>query len=259
MKKSLLIGIVILLTGVTMVTETWAADAQNAASGMKSLEASWKADRYVLAFFYSEMNDAVKEKQAGFETIAAGLKDKADAHFVDIKDPKQLNVVKRYKVDRAPMPLVLVVAPNGAITGGFPLNFTKDDIQDAIVGPLSTQCLKALQDGKFVFVCVQGDDVKANAGAMKGVADFKDDIQYGLITEVVIFKGTAPSEQRMMKSLGFDGKLIEPMTAFLAPPGSLIGKFTGTTDKGTLVAALTSKQKRSGGGCCPGGSGKSCK
>jgi len=258
MKKSLLIGMVTLIAGAMMMTASWAADTQNAASGLKSFEASWKADHYVLAFFYSEMNDIVKEKKAGFETMAAGLKDKADVHFVDIKDPKQSDVVTLYKVDRAPMPIVLVVAPNGAITGGFPRDFTEESIQNAIVGPLTTQCLKAIQDGKFVFVCVQGDDAKANASAMKGVTDFKNDILYNTQTEVVIFKGTGPSEQRMMKSLGFDEKSAEPMTAFLAPPGAIIGKFTGATDKGTLIAALTSRQK-GGGGCCPGGSGKSCK
>ena len=248
---------VTLIAGAFMVSASWAADAQNAASGMKAFETSWKADHYVLAFFYSEMNDIVKEKKASFETIAAGLKDKADAHFVDIKDPKQIDVVNLYKVDRAPMPLVLVVAPNGAITGGFPRDFTEERILSSIVGPLSTQCLKALQEGKFVFVCVQGDDVKANASAMKGVVDFKDDIQYGPITEVVIFKGTGPSEQRMVKSLGLEEKPAEPVTAFLAPPGSMIGKFTGSTDKDKLVAALTSRQK-SGGACCPAGSGKTC-
>jgi len=260
MKRSLWIGMVTLITGVMMVTATWAVDGKNAASGLKAFETSWNADHYVLAFFYSEMNDTVKEKKAGFETIAESLKDQADAHFVDITDPNQSDVVNLYKVDRAPMPLVLVVAPNGAITGGFPQEFTEDRIQNAIVGPLTTQCLKGLQDGKFVFVCVQGDNAAANASAMKGVTDFKDDMLYNTQTEVVIFKGIGPSEQRMMKSLGVDGKLVEPITAFLAPPGAMIGKFTGATDKGALVAALASRQQ-GGGGCCPGGSGagKACK
>lgn len=257
MNKGLLAGIITLVFGAVVVTATWAADEQNGASGMKSFESSWKADRYVLAFFYSEMNDIVKEKRTDFETIAAGLKDKADAHFVDIKDPKQLDVVNRYKVDRAPMPLVLVAAPNGAITGGFPQNFTEDKIKKSIVGPLTAQCLKAIQDQKFVFVCIQGDDAEANNSAMRGVLDFKNELLYSLITEVVVFKGTGPSEQLMLNNLGVEEKPADPVTAFLVPPGALIGKFTGATDKDTLIAALKSRQQ-GGGGCCPAGSGKTC-
>lgn len=259
MKKSLWTGMLPLVLAIVTMMPAWAADAQNEASGLTAFEASWKADRYVLAFFYSEMNDIVTEKQSEFESIAVGLKDQADAHFIDIKDPDQRDVVNLYKVDRAPMPLVLVVAPNGAITGGFPRDFTMDAIQNAIVGPLTTQCLKALQDGKFVFVSVPGDTEEDNAAAMKGVTDFTNEAMYSQITEVIIFNDTDGTEQRMLKSLGVEENAGEPVTAFLAPPGSLIGKFTGKTDKETLVSALTNKMK-SGGGCCPGGanSGKGC-
>ena len=211
-----------------------------------------------MAFFYAEMNDSVKEKQADLESTAAGLKDKADVYFIDIKDPKQRDLVNLYKVDRAPMPLVLVIAPNGAVTGGFPQNFPEDDIKKCIVGPLSAQCLKALQDQKLVFACVQSDDAEANMSAMKGVTDFTKDKQFDGRTEVIIFKKPAPSEQLLLHTLGVEGKPDEPVTIFLAPPGAMIGKFTGATDKNKLMATLTSKMNRSGG-CCPAGSGKTCK
>jgi hypothetical protein len=223
---------------------------------LKAFESSWDADQYVLAFFYSKNDTMTEEQRIVFDAAAAELKDKADAHVVDITDPKQKDVVSKFKVDRAPMPLALVIASNGAVTGGFPQKFSEEDIINSIVGPNTTRCLKALQDSKYVFVCIQSNDAEANANAMKGIKDFKSDIRYSLITEVVTFDETDLDEQRMLNSLGINGKHSEAVTAFLAPPGVLIGKFTGKTNKDQLLAALAQKQQ--GGGCCPGSS-KSCK
>lgn len=256
MKKLVLIGVIILIACAGTITASGAADSQGSDAVMSNFPVSWNANRYALVFFYSEMNDTVKAQQAGFETIAAELKDKADPYIVNITDPKQADVVNRYKLTRAPMPFVLVLAPNGAVTGGFPQNFTKDSIQRALVGPLTAQCLKALQSQKYVLACFQGADAAANDSAMKGVTDFKNDMMYNLITEVVIFNATDPTEQGLMQSLGIQGKPAEPVTVFLAPPGALIGKYTGKTDKDTLVTAL--KSRTTGGGCCPSGSGKTC-
>ncbi|MEW6078167.1 MAG: hypothetical protein AB1724_10170 [Thermodesulfobacteriota bacterium] len=258
MKKSFLIGMVVLFFASLTAISAWSADSPGTGSGMNAFEASWKKDRYALVFFYAEMDDAIKEKQAGFEAIAAGLKDKADAYFVNIKDPGQRDVVNQYKLDRAPMPLVLVIAPNGAVTGGFPQVFPEQAVKEAILGPLTAQCLKGLQDRKIVFVCVPGENAEANISAMKGVKDFTSDKMFEGQTEVVIFKDAGPSEQRLMSILGIDGKgVVDPITAMLASPGGMIGKFTGATDKDTLLTALKSKQQS--GGCCPAGSGKTCK
>jgi hypothetical protein len=231
-------------------------DINTTPTGLKAFETSWKADHYVLAFFYSEKDTKTVEQRIVFDAAAAELEAKADAHIVDITDPTQKDVVSKFKVDRAPMPLALVIASNGAVTGGFPLKFNEEDIIKSIVGPNTTRCLKALQDSKYVFVCIQSNDAEANANAMKGIKDFKSDIRYSLITEVVNFDETDPEEQRMLNSLGIKGKHNETVTAFLAPPGILIGKFTGKTNKDQLLAALAQKQQ--GGGCCPGSS-KSCK
>ena len=52
------------------------------------------------------------------------------------------------------MPLVLAVAPNGAITGGFPLKLTEQDVAGAFVSPGTAGCLKAMQARKLVLLCV---------------------------------------------------------------------------------------------------------
>src|SRR3972149_3549031 len=55
----------------------------------------------------------------------------------------------------APMPLVLCLAPNGAITGAFTKQFTQDAVDKALVTPAMTAYMKALQDDKIVVVHVK--------------------------------------------------------------------------------------------------------
>src|SRR5208283_2699955 len=58
-------------------------------------------------------------------------------------------------LSRAPMPLVLAVAPNGAVTGAIPLKLTEAQVGQAFVSPIAAQCLKAVQSRKLVLLCVQ--------------------------------------------------------------------------------------------------------
>ena len=61
------------------------------------------------------------------------------------------------------MPLVLVFAPNGAITGGLVgPQVTEEALQNAIASPCMQKCLKALQEGKLRLPlrAEQGDEIE---------------------------------------------------------------------------------------------------
>ena len=53
-------------------------------------------------------------------------------------------------MSRAPMPLVLAIAPNGAITGGFPTRFEEEQLLGAFATPGTQKVIKSLQEGKLV-------------------------------------------------------------------------------------------------------------
>ena len=48
----------------------------------------------------------------------------------------------KFGVSRAPMPLVLALAPNGAITKGFPIKFDEKQLREGFVSPCTAKCLK---------------------------------------------------------------------------------------------------------------------
>jgi hypothetical protein len=170
-------------------------------------------------------------------------------------DPAEKGLVDKYRLSGAPMPLVLVVAPNGAITSGLVgPQVTNEALQNSLASPCMQKCLKAVQDGKLVFLCAQNKATKANDAALKGVNDFKADARFAEFTEIVQVDPTDAAEGKFLSQLQVAPKTEDAVTAFLAPPGAVVAKYKGATDKNTLVTAIMAA---SSGGCGPSGCGPS--
>ena len=163
---------------------------------------------------------------------------------VQTTDAAEKALVDKFGVSRAPLPLVLAVAPNGAITGGFPQKVTEAQLAGAFVGPSMAAGLKALQDRKLVLLCVQSRHQAVPAG----VREFAADDQYKAATVVVTMDPADAAEARHLKDLSVDADRDVPATLLLAPPGHILGKFDATVTRGQLIEKLKSSQS-----CCPGG------
>jgi hypothetical protein len=181
--------------------------------------------------------------------------DRADSVAINVAEPAEKKIVDKFQLDRAPMPLVLALAPNGAVTGGFPKKFEEKDLLDAFATPCCQRSMKALQDRKLVFVCVQNGKTQSNEAALKGVRDFRADARFGEATEIVMLDPADATEAAFLTDLKIDPKTSDAVTAFLAPPGMVVAEFKGTTNKEDLVTALqkASSNPCAGGSCGPGG------
>lgn len=206
---------------------------------------------YLYVFFYKDDSEFTKAMRAVFDEAVSEVSERAYSLAIDLNDPNEVDVIAKYGAATAPMPLALIIAPNGAVTGGFPGKFSTKQLVEGIVSPGTEKCLKALQDRKLVFLCVQNSETKSNIAAMRGVDDFKSDPRFAQGTEIVSLDPMDTSEAKFLESLQIDPMTNIAITAFLAPPGSVVAKFNGPTDKDKLVAAITSA---SSGGCGPAGS-----
>jgi len=218
---------------------------------LKAKQKAAEAGRYLFAFFYKADDE---KNQAMWQVVEGTVKkasDRADAVAVDISDPSAKSVVDEYGLDRAPMPLALAIAPNGAITGGFPTEFQEKVLLDAFASPCMAKCMKSLHDGKLVFLCVQNDTTKLNDEAMRGVSEFKSDARFGQATEIVKMNPGDSAEASFLAGLKIEKDTKNAVTVFLAPPGSPIAMYEGATSKDELVATLL----KAGSGCGPGGCG----
>lgn len=230
------------------------ADALNAPKGLPAMEKAAKADKYLFAFFAKEENEATKEMRGVFQAAMEKVADRADSVEINVNDASERTVVEKYGVDRAPMPLVLAVAPNGAITGGFPTSFKEQQLLDAFASPCSEKCLKQLQDGKLVFLCVQNAKSEFKDEALQAIRDFKSDPRYADATEVVMLDPTDRAEAKFLADFQVSPSVAAAVTVFLAPPGMAIGIFEGPVGKDQLIETLQKASSACGpSGCGPSG------
>ncbi len=210
-----------------------------------------KAHRHLFIFFYRQNDAQTQRLTAVFNNAVATLGGQADSIAIPITDPSEAGFVAKFGVKEAPMPLAMVLAPNGAISAGFPGNFTKEQLLGSLATPAMEKLLGELQHGKLVFLCLQNGRTRENAEAMSGIRAFRADQRYAAATEVLMLDPSLPTERPFLTRLGISGPVNEAMTLLIAPPGSIIGSFKGATDKNRLVASVAKASK----GCC----GAACK
>jgi hypothetical protein len=232
-------------------------EAQITSAGMVAIKKASEANQHCFIFFHDGNSEQTVEARRAFEAAVGKLGDGVQWTFVDRNDASEKYLIQKYQLKAAPMPLILVRAPNGAITGGFLSEKLKDlELREALATPCEQRCLKAMQDRKLVFLCIQNDVTKSNDAAMQGVNDFKADGRFTQFTEIVKMDPASAKEQSFLSKLKIDPKINEAATFFLAPPGVMVSRVAGATVKNDLLAAL---MKVSSSGCGTSGCGpKGC-
>lgn len=226
--------------------------------GMAALRDAAAGGKYLFIFFWRQQDAATDAMWKTFSGAMPRLVQSADAAAVRVGDPAEKAVVEKFGVERSPMPLVLAVAPCGAVTKALPLKCDEAQLRQAFVTPCTERCLKGLQDRKLVLLCAQ--TVAGQDGRWllpQGVADLRADPQYAQATEVVLLNMAEQAEARLLQELQIDPRKSPFVTVLFAPPGTLVGKFEGAVTKEQIVARLASSQSGScpGGQCGPGGCG----
>ena len=150
---------------MTLGVATFAIAQQTAATtpaaaavskAQQTLDKAAEEGKYTFLLFYKQNDQLTKEMAA---TLNAGLANKTEQAVVasaQVGIPAEQALVTKYDVSRAPMPMTVVIAPNGALTGIFSQRVAVDKLSDAFVTPTMMLTMKSLQAGKLVLVTVQG-------------------------------------------------------------------------------------------------------
>ena len=229
-------------------TETAPAAASR---GTIAVDKAAKDNKYLFIFFWRDDAQRTNAMRGVFQSAMAKMSDTAESVEIQTTDPAEQQIVTRYDVSRAPMPFVLAVAPNGAMTKGLPIRFDESQLRQAFVSPCTAECMKALQDRNLVLLCVEPSSPKIKQVSLqKGVQSFTADEQYAKSSKVVAVNAGDPAEAAFLKDLRVDPKTVDRVTVLMAPPAAVVGTFVGDVTKDQLTAKLKSAQS----GCCPGGS-----
>ena len=223
--------------------------AQPRGRGLAAIQQAGAAQKYLFVFFWRAQDAQTDQMWKSLQAAIAKTTDRATYTSLRVDDPTEKPLVDRYGIDRAPLPLVLALAPCGAVTKAFVGRLEENQLAAAFVSPCTERCMKALQDRKLVLLCVQNQGARIQPAVSQGVLDFKADQHYAAYTEVVCLNPGEAAEAGFLKDLQIDPRTPNLVTVLMSPPGSMVGRFDGPVTKEQLVAKLAAAQS----GCCPGG------
>lgn len=273
--RAYLVGItgVVVLVAVGFLAIAFASDNQSPAAAEKqadlplstgtkaylpgkslaAIKQAADAKKYLFLFFYKADDEETQTVKRSLNEFAKKFADRAEVASVNVTDPAEQGIVNQYGLGRAPLPLVLAMAPNGAVTRSFVKNSDEAQFAMAFVSPGMENCVKGLQDRKMVFICIQNDSTLHKTEALQGVREFAADARYAKATEIVTVDPTDAAEQSFLTQLKVDPRTAEAVTVFLAPPGTMVGTYSGETKKEVLVAAAKTAAQGCDpkSGCCP--------
>lgn len=218
------------------------AQGPAASQGQQALATAAAEQKYAFLVFFKDNGPAT---QTMAQTVKRGVEARAaraTLAYVNVANPAEKQLVDRFGVSRAPMPLTVAVAPNGAMTKLTPSTITDQQIEQSFVTPAMAHCMKSMQDGRLVLICIQSG---ARPAIPAGVVNFANDTEFKSRVAVVPILASDPSEIELVKQLEADSLTKGATTVFMAPPGVLVGKFGPTATKEQLAVAL-----HKAGQCC---------
>lgn len=187
---------------------------------------------------FSIANEAKKTFKGSSVVIKMNTTDAANNPFVE-----------KYRLAGAPMPLILVMDKNSTVTGGLPLkDATAAKLVELIPSPKTSEVLKAISDGKSVYVVAYKESMTSQKNIMDNCAMACSKLDNKSVTIKVDMNDK--KEATLLQSLKCDLNAKEPVTFVINKSGQVIGTHNGITDVNTLVS---SAKKAPASGCCPGG------
>jgi hypothetical protein len=145
MKRATVIGI------ITTVLGLYEAAAQNSQSppsnpapkaapvadnGVSALRSAAEAKQYLFAFVYEQEDEETRAARKKFEAAVAKVTPASKSVRVDRSLPEEKEMVEKFGLQSAPVPIVLAIAPNGAVTGSIKAGeLSEERLQGAVASP----------------------------------------------------------------------------------------------------------------------------
>jgi len=165
-------------------------------------------------------------------------------------EPSDATLVKQYGLAGAPLPVILVIAQNGSVTGGYVLNQASPEKLVALIpSPKKAEVLQALSANKSVFIVATSKTMKQKSEIIGTCAQACVEMQQN--AKVIEIDLDDPKEAKFLAELKIDRSLKSPQTFVINSKGQLTGKFDGSVNSAVLVASAKKVSAGCGSGCGP--------
>lgn len=169
---------------------------------------------------------------------------KAELLQYELESKAAAGIVKKYRLSRAPMPLLLVFAPNGAVTGGYAKQVSSIKLAESIKSPIEQVIVKASQERRPVIIKIPSKSKDENSAVTKAINEFSKTKK--IDPEVVVLSSASNEEANLQERLNLDFSSTQAQTIVLTAAGTEAGRFVGKVTAEEIAKALES----SGSSCC---------
>jgi hypothetical protein len=263
MKKcSLALRVRVIMLGLSIAALCGVLSAQNALAqsalprtAKEAIKVSRDANQYCFLLFYDKKDSAYDQMKASIVGVMAQTNQSILVYEASKSSGPDAGLIAQYKVDRAPMPLLMVIGPNGAVLGGFPKSVTADKLARSLVPQLTMDVLKSIQQQKMAVVLLQNSNTKFNAQASKTANDLAYDRRLLGSVEVIKADPADPKNSDFLANAKIASAVATATIVLIAPPGIVAGVFPGNTTKNSIMSSISAASSGgcAGGKCGPGG------
>ncbi|MDZ7723398.1 MAG: hypothetical protein U5R06_11485 [candidate division KSB1 bacterium] len=232
-----------------LVQNAMAAPNESATNAAKAIEMAQQNHQYLALIFYNQKDASLQEMDDIVTNFQTRSSKEIQVYKALTTDLKEADIIKEYGVDRAPLPLLLVFAPNGAVTGGFPLQqISRERLEQAIVSELMMKLLKTVQSNRVALVLLKNDNTAFNDQATQAAEDFAADKRLNGFVDIIQQNPLDATITDFLNQCKLDKNLQKATVALVVPPGQIGGVYSGNITKDTLINGLVACT--AGSGCC---------
>jgi len=233
-----------------MFSQSMIVQAAAFKSAAEAILAAQNNKQYLFVLFYKQNDTPLKAMENTANEFKSGSTENIVIYKAKATDDKEKDAVGKYGIDRAPLPVLLVFAPNGVVSGGFSKKVSTEELKGSIVSNLVMDILKTVQQRKIALVVLQNGKTKFNKESSKAAQDFAGDAKLKGMVDIIKADPSDPKNSEFLSNSKLSKDMPESTVVFIIPPGSIAGVYPGNINKATLLAALSSC---SSGGCGSGG------
>jgi hypothetical protein len=179
---------------------------------------------------------------------------KSEVLTMDKADKANAELVKKYGLAGSQTPLILVIASNGVVSGGYlKSQATAENLVDAIPTKKQAEALLGFSENKPVMVVISKKTMTDKTIAIEECKKAAKELNGNAV--VVDVSLDDKSEAAFIKLLNPDLTASKTNVMVFNNKGQFSSKFESPVKSMDLVSAA---KKAPSGGCCPGGSSKGC-
>lgn len=193
------------------------------------------------------------DKAKAIAKAAVNVKNNAIMLLMDKDLPANAELVRKWGLSGAPVPLILTISAKGFPTGGFVLaDATADKVATLVPTPKLDDVYEALNAKKPVFLVVSKKTNIDKSAILSACKSASKQLSGNVV--IVEIDSTDPKEAAFIKNLNLQSPSNSTTVIVLNTSGQSTGKYNGKVESAELVSAT--KKVISGGcgtGCAPGG------